>query len=185
MSILRYEVMMAALNLYKTVETGNHIHPGLLLDVGYGNGDFIRVCQAYGWTSFGNDVNPTRYLGVCQVPLPGPDNPTRYQVVTFFDALEHFENLKQVRRLSHYTEWIIASFPTIPPEFPYKTEGYKHYRPGEHHLFFQPTSLETIFSVQGRQAKVVYFGGPEDRIRGKRADGGRNITTVVLRCSDV
>jgi hypothetical protein len=52
-------------------------------------------------------------------------------------------------------------------------------------MFFEPTGLETIFSFHERQARVVYIGGPEDRIRGKRADGGRNITTVVLRCSDV
>jgi hypothetical protein len=89
----------------------------------------------------------------------------------------------QVRWVSRYTDWIIASFPNPAPEFPYKLD-WKHYRPGEHHLYFQPSSLERIFSFDERVAKLVYFGSPEDSIRGKRPDGGPNITTVALRCQN-
>jgi len=182
MSTLRYEVMMQVLNLYDALENGKKlVNPGRLLDVGYGNGDFIRVCSQRGWDAFGNDVNPTEYAGVRRVPLPGNANSNHYDVVTFFDALEHFEDLATVRWVSHFTDWIIASFPTVPPEFPYKTD-WKHYRPGEHHLYFSANSLETIFSHNQRVAKVIYAGAPEDSIRGKRSDGWRNITTCVLRC---
>lgn len=185
MSLLRYQVMMDVLNLHDALEAGEKtVQPGKLLDVGYGNGDFIRVCREHGWDAFGNDVNPTFYPGVVRVPLPSePKWPNRYKVVTFFDALEHFEDLKSVRWVSHHTDWIIASFPNPAPEFPFKLD-WKHYRPGEHHLYFQPTSLEKIFSFDERVAKLVYYGGPEDAIRGKGVGGGRNITTVALRCYD-
>lgn len=186
MSILRYRLMMGVLDTCEAMEEGRWTPRfGPLLDVGYGNGDFIRYCHERGWDAFGNDVNPTVYPGVRQVPLPdGERNSTHYRVVTFFDTLEHFETHEQVRRVSHYTDWIICSFPTVPPEFPYKTEGYKHYRPGEHHMYFEPQSLEAIFSFDERLARIVYIGHPEDSIRGKRPDGGPNITTVALRCYD-
>jgi hypothetical protein len=186
MSILRYRIMMGVLDLCEAMEEGRFTpRLGPMLDVGYGNGDFIRYCIERGWDAYGNDVNPTVYPNVRQVPLPDADkNSTHYRVVTFFDALEHFEDHREVRWVSHYTDWIIASFPTLAPEFPYKTEGYKHYRPGEHHMYFEPQSLERIFSFDERVARVEYVGCPEDSIRGKRRDGGQNITTVALRCYD-
>jgi hypothetical protein len=186
MSRLRLQIVNNVLRLYESLEAGTiNVERGSILDVGYGNGDFIRLALASGWNAYGNDVNPTPYEGVRPVPLPdGQSNSDRYRVITFFDALEHFEDMAQVRQVSRFTDWIIASFPKPAPQFPYKTDGYKHYRPGEHHLYFEPWSLERIFSVEGRRAKLVYASHPEDSIRGKRSDGGPNITTCALRCYD-
>jgi Methyltransferase domain len=181
MSLLRYDVMVNALSLHGALEQGQkEVKPGILLDVGYGNGDFIRVCCERGWDAFGNDVNPTEYPGVRSVSLPS--HTERYDVITFFDTLEHFETLVDVRWLSHRTDWIVVSFPTVPDDFPYNKD-WKHYRPGEHHLQFQPESLVKIFGHNEVNAALVYCGSPEDTIRGKRPDGGSNITTCVLRCS--
>ena len=183
MSMLRLSALHAVLHLYESLEKGEEkVQRGPLLDVGYGNGDFIRVARSNGWDAYGNDVNLTEYPGVRRMDLPNkPGFPYRYRVITFFDALEHFEDLMEARWCSHASDWLFLSFPAIPDSFPFD-KSWKHYRPGEHHLHFQPSGLERIFSHNGRIAEIVYQGSPEDTIR-KRWDPGKpNIWTVALRC---
>jgi hypothetical protein len=182
MSELRLSVLHTALRLYESLPGGySGVAKGRLLDVGYGNGDFIRVAAQGGWDAYGHDVNPTEYEGVRRVKLPNePDWPLRYRVITFFDCLEHYEDLCHVRWVSHAAEWILLSFPVVPETFPFVKE-FKHYRPGEHHLFFQPQSLEKIFSYNSRKAALVYQGYPEDTIR-KPVNDNPNIWTCLLHC---
>lgn len=185
MSVLRLHVLHTVLQLNESLEKGYiAVQKGPLLDVGYGNGDFIRVARSEGWEPYGNDVNPAEYEGVERVDLPpvARDN-RRYRAITFFDALEHFEDLSIARWCSHYTDWLLLSFPAVPDNFPFD-KNWKHYRPGEHHLHFQPESLEKIFSHNGRVAEIVYKGSPEDNIRPPARGSARNIWTVALRCRD-
>src|SRR3546814_16460864 len=58
--------------------------------------DLIRHAFDNCWDAFGYDVNPTEYDGVRRVDLPFTPLPARerYRVITFFDALEHFEDLR-------------------------------------------------------------------------------------------
>jgi hypothetical protein len=160
---------------------------GPLLDVGYGNGSFIRRCLAEKWDAFGFDVNPTQYQGVRSLPwvqciAPGLRfRDGRWRVVSFFDSLEHFETLEEVRRLVEVTDWLVISAPLPPPSFP-QDQAWKHYRPGEHHwAFHQPWTFERIFRTETAQARVAYVGTPEDSIRGKLLDGSDNIQTVILK----
>jgi len=119
---------------------------------------------------------------VRKASLPNlPDWPIRYRVITFFDALEHFEDLSHARWVSHAADWLLLSFPAVPSTFPFDTT-WKHYRPGEHHLHFDPSRLTNIFSHNGVTAKLVYQGHPEDQIRKSTGDGP-NIWTVALRCT--
>lgn len=181
MSQLRMAIMENVIRLHESLEVNRRdVVQGRVLDVGYGNGDFIRAVRLGGWDAFGNDVNPTEYVGVRPASLPnGPDWPVSYRVITFFDALEHFEDLTHARWVSHAADWLILSFPCVPSDFPY--HSYKHYRPGEHHMHFKPKGLEKIFSHNGRVAELVYHGHPEDSIR-KRSGKLPNIDTVALRC---
>jgi hypothetical protein len=160
---------------------------GRLLDVGYGNGSFIHGALRYGWDAYGNDVNPTEYPGVRRVGLPTQERTPgpRYRVITFFDALEHFESLDEVRRVVYNTDWIVVSVPVPPPGFLGHPETWKHWRPGEHHWYFHhPFSLEHVFRQPGREARVRYIGHPEDVIRQKLPDGQDNVMTVFLQCRD-
>ena len=114
--------------------------------------------------------------------LPNDPNwPIRYRTITFFDALEHFEDLTHARWASHATDWLLLSFPAVPKTFPFD-KNFKHYRPGEHMLYFDPEGLSRIFSHNGVTAQLVYQSNPEDSIRTPWADGP-NIWTVALRCS--
>lgn len=176
MSELRLQVITDALRPYGDRE-------GALLDVGYGNGDFIRTASAAGWDAYGCDVNPTQYDGVRNVPLPVYSSRKTYNVVTFFDSLEHFEDLRDVRYVRCWTDYIAVSFPSIPAT---NLQQWKHYRPGEHHFHFTPLSLQLLFSQPDVQvACPIYIGHPEDAIRGTLPNGEPNITTIIMKMIDL
>lgn len=187
MSKLRARIVESTIQLHETIPAGRNLIDGYnkprLLDVGYGNGSFIRQMAHRGWDAFGCDVNPTRYEGVRQVELPTRplSGDLRYKAITFFDALQCFEELDRVRYVADNADWIFLSFPNPPERFPEKAAAWKHHRPGEHHFFFTVKAVETLFTYEKHQAKAVYVGSPEDCIRGVQADGRPNILTVGLQ----
>jgi len=189
MSRLRLGVLEAVLYLYEGAPYWHEdARRGRLLDVGYGNGSFIRAALKGGWDAYGNDINLTCYPGVCRQPLPICRLPVeeRYRAITFFDSLEHFETMDEVRNVVYNTDWIVVSVPCPLPNFPEGAKEWKHFRPGEHHWYFHhPFALEKVFQRQDREARVVFIGHPEDSIRQKLPDGRDNIVTVALRCRDV
>lgn len=182
MSYLRLRVIEYVLYLQETLPGHRFgVRKGPLLDVGYGNGSFIRRCLAEKWDAYGCDVNPAEYEGVRKVyesaVLDGP----RWRAVTFFDSLEHFESLDWIRQVVDNSDWLIISAPLPPPTFP-RDLTWKHYRPGEHHWYFgEPWTYERIFRTETHRARVAYVGYPEDSVRGNLADGSHNIMTCVLR----
>lgn len=184
MSQLRATLVESVLLLHESLPNGlQTVSKGGLLDVGYGNGSFIREATRRGWQAAGNDVNPTPYPGVEHraLPLHCTNRDLAYRVITFWDCLEHFEELDQIREIANAASWIFLSFPKAPEHFPMAPDTWKHFRPGEHHFHFTPQSLERIFTTKQSLAEVVYTGNPEDCIRGKAKDGGANILTVALR----
>ena len=86
-------VRMAYLRLGHIIGSLGFI-PNSIMDVGYGNGDFIKVCTNIIKNCYGSDVSP----------YPVPDGvqfiSDRYSidvdVVTFFDVLEHYEDIYEV-----------------------------------------------------------------------------------------
>lgn len=193
MSELRATFFRGVMGLYDALprgdanpfKTGNRV-----LDVGYGNGSFIRQLSQYGWDVYGCDVNPEPYEGVRQRMLPDPlTDICHYRAITFFDALEHFEQLHQVRRVSACTDWIIVTAPLPPQGWPMKSDAcWKHWRPGEHHHYFHPYTLENLFTWLdeaiglGAIATVEHVSHFEDTIRGKGIGGRPNTFTAALRC---
>lgn len=201
MSRLRGSYVETILRLNDALPRGhsNHFAGGAaLLDVGYGNGSFLRAAAQNGWVPFGNDVNPTEYEGVIRRVLPDPlTTREHYRVITFWDALEHFEHLQQVRRVSACTDWIFVTAPLPPREFPgehvktWLQRGHfpwKHFRPGEHHHYFHPSTLEEIFTWEDEVAGIrtvatlMHLSHFEDAIRGSAPDGRFNTFTAALRC---
>lgn len=149
-----------------------YVRGGRLLDVGYGNGAFLKLAEKVGFDVFGCDVHGADY-GIREVPL---DNEQDWQAVTFFDSLEHFPDFALVKKLLLRTEYVVISYPKRPAEFPENRHSWKHYRPGEHLHYFSPQSLQAI--VGRRKALVVT--DPEDAIRGRRENCLQNIATVIF-----
>ena len=180
MSELRLRVLEQNLYLQETRGAGHRFgtQKGTLLDVGYGNGSFIRHCLVNRWDAYGCDVNETEYEGVRRIHSMAINNGPRWRVETFFDSLEHFETLDWIRQIAKNTDWVLVSAPLPPSSFP-RDLTWKHHRPGEHHWYFhEPWTFERIFPG----ARVAYVGTPEDSIRGVLPDGSPNIQTVLLRC---
>lgn len=148
---------------------------GRLLDVGYGNGDFIHTASKVGFEAFGNDVHGCgERFNVREVSLDGG---LRWDYVTFFDSLEHFEELEEVRDLARRAQYVVVSTPKRPSQFPEEnTLSWKHFRPGEHLHYFSVGSLARLF----QDHDLVNVCDLEDVIRGRLPDGSTNILTCVF-----
>ena len=219
MSGLRLLFVENVLSLYELLPAGRtHLwSDGLgneanrhLLDVGYGNGSFIRCASRFGWDTYGYDVNPTEYPGVRKLGAL-PDSlitSRRFRAISFWDCLEHFEHLQQMRRVSACTDWIFVTAPLPPQGWPVEyanrmmssgeaqTLGklapllrlWKHWRPGEHHHYFHPSTLEEIFTWDDEAAGIrtvatlMHISHFEDAIRGGGIAGQFNTFTAALRC---
>lgn len=147
-----------------------YIGAGRLLDVGYGNGSFVKLAMKGGFDAYGCDVHHADY-GVREA---GIDSEVSWDVVTFFDSLEHFPDLAVIKDLNSRTNMIMISFPCRPDNFP-DNRDWRHYRPGEHLHYFTLTSLTHLFS--GKQ--LLVSTNVEDTIRG-RPQGRQNIATAIF-----
>jgi len=152
------------------VKTLLSIGPNKLLDVGYGNGSFVKLAVKAGINAYGCDVHGVDY-GVQDVPLVSE---TWWDLVTFFDSLEHFPDLSPIRHLGNRADKIVVTMPELPEDWPQSGEPWKHYKPGEHLHYFSAYSLMLLFKKSCARYDV------EDVIRGRNGHA-RNITTYVLR----
>lgn len=148
--------------------------PNSILDVGYGNGDFLLLCSGNIENCYGNDIS--------NYPLPKgvkfvediTDN--FYEVICFFDVLEHFENIDFVKDLK--CEYVFLSVPWchyIDDEWFF---NWKHRKPDEHLWHFNEKSIVTFFKENGFD--LVNYSNVEDVIR-KSVDGSKNILTCVFK----
>jgi len=135
--------------------------PKSLMDVGYGNGDFLNCCINSIEYLYGNDIQPAYPLekGIKFVPNIIDQE---VEVITFFDSLEHFSNIEFVKDLK--CTYVIISLPWC-------TQGlndswfssWKHRKPDEHLYHFNDTSLLTFMNRQGYD--VINYNNVEDKIR--------------------
>jgi hypothetical protein len=133
--------------------------PNSVLDIGYGNGDFLKACTNIIPNCYGNDVSN----------YPLPSNVTfvenifdaHYDVVTFFDVLEHFKDITFVKDLK--CNYILISLPWCHYFNDEWFAGWKHRRPDEHLWHFNETSLITFFDKMGYDN--ISISNMEDAIR--------------------
>jgi hypothetical protein len=164
MSYLRYGFLMGAI---KEI-------PKSILDVGYGNGSFLKICKNSIKTCYGNDISG--------YPLPKNvyfvDDITKnyYDVISFFDVLEHFGDINIIKKLN--CKYIYISVPEchfINKEWFW---NWKHRRPDEHLWHFNIDSITSFFKTNGFD--LVSSSNVEDIIR-KPSDETSNILSCVFR----
>ena len=131
------------------------------MDVGYGNGDFLDSCSDFISKLYGNDIQPAYPLkdGIIFV-----DNITEQEVevITFFDSLEHFDDIEWVKDLK--CQYVIISLPWCYNGLDDKWFlNWKHRKPDEHLYHFNEISLEAFMNRQGFE--LVNFCNIEDKIR--------------------
>jgi SAM-dependent methyltransferase len=146
-----------------------------VLDVGYGNGAFLKRARAAGMTIFGIDLH-TEDFGI---PVVEFDAPQDYDLVCFFDSLEHFPDFAPILRLN--TRFAIVSIPQTPDFMLAAPRKWRHFKPGEHLHYFSTNSLDTFMRSWGFTGRLAE-GNPEDNLRGKLAIDGKsydNIYTAI------
>ena len=150
--------------------------PNSLLDVGYGNGDFLSTCIDSIKELYGNDIQPA-------YPLPNGVNfveditTQEVDVITFFDSLEHFPDIEFVKHLK--CSFVIISLPWCTQgENDTWFENWKHRKPDEHLYHFNEKSLEQFMNRQGYD--LINFCNLEDKVR-KDPNLSPNILTASFR----
>lgn len=114
-----------------------------ILDVGYGAGDFLSECRDFNMLAYGTDISGFPVPRGVQFLNWGDVMRTEFDVVCFFDSLEHFSDLSDVGKLN--TKYVYISLPwcharELGDEWFY---NWKHRREGEHlHHFDEPALVE-------------------------------------------
>lgn len=145
-----------------------------LMDVGYGNGAFIKFAQQYVPTVYGYDVTGVPLERAYKMPeLVNAD------VYTFWDCLEHIPDCSFLKKLN--CETICISLPYCH----FHTEGlswlersYKHMKPDEHIRHFNEWSLAAFMGQYGWHSTTV--SNHEDIVR-KSAHGLQNILSMAFK----
>lgn len=148
--------------------------PNQLLDIGYGNGSFLHTAQSVVKECFGSDILPAYPLpdGVCFVDDIFANY---YEVVTFYDSLEHFDDIYIIGNLK--CKYVVVSVPYCHYLNDKWFENWKHRKPDEHLWHFNERSLISFMSAVG--FSCVNISSIEDVIR-KPVDDLANILTGVF-----
>lgn len=145
--------------------------PDSVLDVGYGNGAFLNVCTNIITQCYGNDISGYRIPEKCTFVKDIAKE--HFDVITFFDSLEHFEDLSFVRNLK--CNYICISVPWCHYYSDEWFERWKHRRPNEHLHHFNKESLVSFMHESG--FKLITHNCIEDTIR--KGDP-KNILTAIF-----
>jgi hypothetical protein len=164
-------VNMSYLRLGYIVGTLGYI-PQSILDVGYGSGDFLNVCKNIIPSCYGNDV--TNILLPENVTFVDDVFNSYYEVITFFDVLEHFKDISIIKNLQ--CRYIVISVPWCHYFSDEWFETWKHRRPNEHLHHFDKKSLIDFFTSCGYSC--INSSCVEDTIR---KDGIENILTCTFK----
>lgn len=135
--------------------------PKSLMDVGYGNGDFLDTCVGCIDILYGNDIEPAYPLKK-NINFVKDITTQEVEVITFFDSLEHFPNIEFIKNLK--CEYVVISLPWCYNGLDDKWFiNWKHRKPDEHLYHFNEKSLETFMNRQG--FKMLNYCNLEDKIR--------------------
>jgi hypothetical protein len=148
--------------------------PQSILDVGYGNGDFLKACSNIILNCYGNDVND--YPLPWEVSFVKNIMAAEYEVITFFDSLEHFEDILFVKGLK--CKYIGISVPNCHYFSDEWFKEWKHRRENEHLYHFNEKSLIKFMDECGFD--MINISNIEDSIR-KNNEDYTNILTGFFK----
>lgn len=148
--------------------------PTSILDVGYGDGSFLKVCQNIIPECYGYDISTFPVPEGCKQVESFTEG--EYDVITFFDSLEHFEDIDFVKDLK--CSYVCISVPHCHYKSDEWFENWKHRRPNEHLWHFDCRTLKTFMYRMGYE--IVSYSNLEDTIR-KNGKEETNILTCIFK----
>lgn len=148
--------------------------PNSILDVGYGNGSFLETCSSIVPNCSGYDVSGVKLSDKIKIV----DNlfSSYYDVITFFDSLEHCEDIYFLDKLN--CDYLCISVPWCHYFDDDWFENWKHRRPNEHLWHFNQESLKVFVESQG--FVLINSTNIEDTIR-KTEYSYPNILTSIFK----
>lgn len=165
LSFLRLGVLIGALG---------HV-PQSLVDVGYGNGEFLRACKTIIPKLYGCDISP--------YPVPEGCEKIEFHdisanVACFFDSLEHFDDIYAIKSIR--TDYIFISVPWCHFCSEEWFLNWYHRKENEHLFHFNDKALVAFFKEC--EYECVYLGCYEDAIRKNPAlQGKSNILSGLFK----
>jgi ADP-L-glycero-D-manno-heptose 6-epimerase len=133
--------------------------PESLLDVGYGNGDFLKVASTAIENCYGSDISDYPIPMNCKkVDL---FEKRHYDVICFFDSLEHFDDIYFIEKLD--CDYIYISVPWCHNFTSEWFLQWYHRRENEHLWHFNKSSLIQFFGSNNYEC--VYSSNVEDVVR--------------------
>lgn len=133
--------------------------PNSILDIGYGNGSFLKACSDIIPNCFGNDVSD--YMLPEGIKFVKDIFEGEYDVITFFDSLEHFDDINFVKKLK--CKYVLISVPCCHYYSDEWFTNWKHRRPDEHLYHFSEESICNFMIESGFEKINTSF--VEDTIR--------------------
>ena len=152
LSYLRYGVLLGVIQE----------QPKCLVDVGYGNGDFLKACARTIPELIGCDISDYPPPSGCtKISSLDEIKDKHVDVVCFFDSLEHFDNIDFVKDLN--TKYVYISVPWCHYLSDEWFRDWYHRRKNEHIYHFNKDALLKFFDECGYDC--LYTGSHEDVIR--------------------
>lgn len=170
-------MQMAFLRLGYLISSINKI-PESVLDVGYGNGDFLKACSTIIKNCYGNDISGYQIPDGCT--FVEDIFSKKYEVITFYDVLEHFEDINFVKDLK--TDYIVISVPWCHYISDNWFKNWKHRREDEHLYHFDHKSIVNFFKENNFE--LINLTNVEDSIR-KNESEESNILTCVFKNNNI
>ena len=148
--------------------------PESIMDIGYGNGDFLKACQNIIPKCYASDVSVYPAPEGCEfVSDPGS---VKVTVATFYDVLEHYHDIYDIKNIQ--ADYIVVSLPHCHNFSDEWFENWKHRKPNEHLWHFNSESLVNFMSEVGYD--VINITNIEDIIRKNNMEYS-NILTGVFK----
>jgi len=150
--------------------------PQSILDVGYGNASFLKAASTIIPKCYGSDLHNN-------YPLPDKCIFTddifahEVEVITFFDSLEHFDDIFIIDKLK--CKYIMISVPWCHYFSKEWFESWVHRKPNEHLWHFNDKALISFFESYGY--KCIHKSNFEDSIRKRETfNNSENILSCVF-----
>lgn len=123
-----------ALNAGRCAMLARHAAPeAAVLDIGAGSGAFVRAARSWGFNAMGFDIIP-RTVDKLKESGAYADNPEAFDVITFWDSLEHIPQPESVLGRIRKGAVVLVAIPIFRDLR--RIRESKHYKPGEHLYYF-------------------------------------------------
>lgn len=149
-----------------------------LLDVGYGDGNFLDRASSVIKSCYGYDIPPN-------FPLPTKPNIERaknitgayYDVVTFYNSLEHIENLDFLKEIQ--CRFLAMTVPWCHNFSDDWFSNWKHRKPNEHIWHFNDETLTRFMAKMGYT--IIHYSNVEDALRGEKIGYASYLTAIFKK----